>query len=944
MAAGSERGLELILGQEVGVGLAHGLEDLTHLENVVTLVAVDRGDSGVVVEREVVIAFPAVDDQAAVDVAVEADALEMLDGPRFGRIAVQREHRQGPHQEVVGLVRTLNGQQILAVAFVDGLRWTLVDDLDERLSLAGEPDRVAVGAELSVQLEACDEVVDSHLGRARQSLRQVEGYRVVRLIHEVTLEGLEQVVDSHEDEQRARQFLAQSEGPARRIGRQLEGLRARLADGVLEGLREAVGLEVDIERIVAILAVDDHNAVDLADVDLVVTRLLGEAPDAQLVDCDAGLAHGDLDPIGTGKQIPQPRVEPLEHSVRPGEDGQTVVVAAQQVLGQRGRDRNKLAADISQDLHPQGVRILAESRRPDVEVIESDLSLPDADVEGYRRLIDFDDLDGFRIDGPGLPTRVVVDEGRVDRTVDQGLHKRKWIGRIRIGERSHAALRRHADPIKDGAVLIRCRLRRGQGPRARGIDAGRVVVGRIAVVAQVDENPVLSLDHGLAVAHVEGVGRSVTGVDGGKACVRGVDEQPVSADAELQAQELEGTIDDALIRHVETAESGRGQRALALEDVVLRRGVRVTVIVDVQDIAFIVVHGTGVAAALDRERPSNVVEHPDLPAEGAHVDRVVAVVGRQRRGSSVCRQGAEVVVTRAEGDVQLLEAVIGDTPVEELVLGKGVIQVEDRDVERHAKPGQPVALQEAGIAHGIERVVDVQLVAVSHLAASVDDQQPLNIIDVTANIAAIDLSVAADMDDVVALVGFDQSLGPSDERRILGPESIFELLEQLGELFLRELEHTGIGDVRGGAHQDEVVTRARTDVELFDCGVGNAQGEIVGNVVAHPEAGYRAVGDESDVGIGVAGIVDVQLICAASPVEGKQGIYGVYVGLVDRDRESLGLGQAEIGGTTVVRPGTGLEVDLDRTGAEAAGESVAVGIADQRWRSTYQDHAESTTA
>ena len=74
--------------REAGVGIARGLEDLADLEGVVAGVAEDGGDDVVVVQHEVIIAIAAVDDQAAVDLAVVVDPLG--DGAAAGTDGHQR--------------------------------------------------------------------------------------------------------------------------------------------------------------------------------------------------------------------------------------------------------------------------------------------------------------------------------------------------------------------------------------------------------------------------------------------------------------------------------------------------------------------------------------------------------------------------------------------------------------------------------------------------------------------------------------------------------------------------------------------------------------------------------------------------------------------------------------------------------------------------------------
>ena len=117
-------GAEYVGRRKVGADAALRAEDLADLEVVVTGAAVQRGDGAVVVDREVVVAAQALDDQAAVEVGVVVDPLHLRrrrsghgllegtvqqcdEGRRFARLRRNAGHAAQQEDVISGLAGTI---------------------------------------------------------------------------------------------------------------------------------------------------------------------------------------------------------------------------------------------------------------------------------------------------------------------------------------------------------------------------------------------------------------------------------------------------------------------------------------------------------------------------------------------------------------------------------------------------------------------------------------------------------------------------------------------------------------------------------------------------------------------------------------------------------------------------------------------------------------------
>ena len=165
-AAGDLGGFEIILLRQAVVRVAvisEGLVHLTDLEGIGSGVAEDRGRRQVVVEDEDIIAVAAEDLHGTADVGVVIDALDDTARHRHAvRVNLDRSDHADTdslvrtQQEEVGLIGAVDAQAVDAV-----IARRLVEDIDARRDLSGEPDLVAVAALLAVQgqfaVDAADE-------------------------------------------------------------------------------------------------------------------------------------------------------------------------------------------------------------------------------------------------------------------------------------------------------------------------------------------------------------------------------------------------------------------------------------------------------------------------------------------------------------------------------------------------------------------------------------------------------------------------------------------------------------------------------------------------------------------------------------------------------------------------------------------------------------------
>ena len=167
-AAGDLGGFEIILLCEAVVRIAvvaEGLVDLTDLEGIAAGIAEDSRRRQIVIEDEDIVTVATEDLDRTADVGVVVDALDDATRHRQAvRIDLDRcDHAYsgslvGPQKEVVDFVGAIDAQAVDAV-----IARRLVEHVDARRDLPGEPDLVTVATLLAMQGELSVDAADEGL-------------------------------------------------------------------------------------------------------------------------------------------------------------------------------------------------------------------------------------------------------------------------------------------------------------------------------------------------------------------------------------------------------------------------------------------------------------------------------------------------------------------------------------------------------------------------------------------------------------------------------------------------------------------------------------------------------------------------------------------------------------------------------------------------------------